>query len=125
MTVGVGSPDVSRKSRQSEVRTLAESSDSQPLSLRDDCGRRKSRPKPGVLASVVLTVWLSVLVGSPEACRESRHLKLYWLFNYARRKSQRLLGVPTLTHSRELLNLCEQYFLLTSKVLGSTSELSM
>ena len=43
VTVGVGSPDVSQNYRQSEVMTLAGSSDSQSLSLCGDCGCRKSR----------------------------------------------------------------------------------
>ena len=54
MTVGVGSPDVSRNSRQSEVTTHAESPDAQSLSLRSDCGCRKSRPKSGVLTQVCM-----------------------------------------------------------------------
>ena len=43
VTVGVGSPDVSRNSRPSKVTIDAGSPDAQSLSLRGDRGRRKSR----------------------------------------------------------------------------------
>ena len=91
MTVGVGSPDVSRNSRQSEV----------------------------------LTSWfsgrLSTPVESPGPCQESRHLELYWLTDWARRKSRCLSGVLTLTCLRVLLTLREQCFLLMSEVSRSAS----
>ena len=86
MTVDVGSPDVSRNSRQSEVTTHAGSPDAQSLSLRSDCGRRKSRSpdvsrnsrqsevptqagSPGIDGSTDL---LTVLVGSPDVRRKFR-----------------------------------------------------
>ena len=84
MTVDVGSPDVSRNSRQSEVMTLAGSADSQSQPARwlwssevPTCvgtpDSRKSRPKPGVPASMVLlTCRLSVYVGSPDDRRKFR-----------------------------------------------------
>ena len=66
VTVGVGSPDVSQNSRQSEVTTLAGSSNSQSLSLRGDCGRRKSRRESELPT-----------VGSLDPSRESRHRWFY------------------------------------------------
>ena len=104
VTMDVGSPNVCRNSRQSEVPTCVGSPDSQKsrpkpavpasmvlLTARCLCtsevpmfagssDRRKSRrspgvptltwPKPGVPASAVLAVWLTVPVGSPDVRRK-------------------------------------------------------
>ena len=147
MTVGVGSPDVSQNSRQSEVTTLAGSSDSESLSLRGDCGRRKSRPKPRVLASVVLLAGclrsseLPTYVGSSD-CQNYRSmpgvpasavlagcLTAHVESPDVRRKF-RPSKVPTFAgssdidlHARTFLTLCEQCVLLTSEVPKSASKL--
>ena len=99
--VVVGSPDVSRNSRQSEVPTQAGS--------------------PGIGGSGGL---LSVLVGTPDTwCGLAGCLTAHVGSPNVRRKSRRLPRVPTLTCTRELLALCEQCFLLTSEVPRSATEL--
>ena len=103
MTVGVGSPDVSRNSRPSEVTTHAGSPNAQSLSLHGDYGRRKSGRE-----SELLTVGspdiggsagrLSVLIGTPDVRWKFRLSELLtqagspgiigagWLFNCTRWK---------------------------------------
>ena len=84
MTVGVGSLDVGWNSRPSKVTTHAGSPDAQSLSLRSDCGHRKSRRESELPT-----------VRSPDPSRESRHLGFCWAAVCARRKSRRTLELPT------------------------------
>jgi hypothetical protein len=112
VTFGVGSPDVCRESRRSEVLTCDGSADVQSLSLCGDWGRRKSRRESGVLTA-----------RSPHPRKESRcqahRLALLTAVSgvpmYVRspngQQSRHKSEVPTLSFAQCFFTLREQYFL--------------